>query len=110
VDAFLVNLGGPGQLLRNVTANGGHWLEIQLVGTKSNRDGIGAVVEVTANGLRQKSQRVAGSGYLGQDGWRLHFGLGANARVDRIAVAWPSGARQVVEHVAADQVLTIKER
>jgi enediyne biosynthesis protein E4 len=109
MDAFLVNLGGPGVLLHNVTEQAGHWLEVQLIGTKSNRDGIGATVEVTAGGQTQKSERVAGSGYLGQDDWRLHFGLGAAAQADRIEVNWPSGTRQVLENVAADRVFTIRE-
>ncbi|HJT89354.1 MAG TPA: CRTAC1 family protein, partial [Bryobacteraceae bacterium] len=110
MDAFLVNLGGPGQLLRNVTAAPGHWLLVNLVGTKSNRDGIGAVVEVTANGKRQRSQRVAGSGYLSQDDWRLHFGLGSAAKADQVVVTWPSGSRQVLENVPADQVLEVREK
>jgi len=110
MDAFLVNLGAPGVLLHNVTASTGHWLMIRLVGSKSNRDGIGAKVEVTAGGLKQVSQRVAGSGYLSQDDWRLHFGLGGNARVDKITVTWPSGTVQTVEKVAADQVLTVTEK
>lgn len=109
VDAFLVNLGGPGQLLHNVTT-AGHWLEVQLVGTKGNRDGIGATVEVVANGMKQKSERGAGSGYLGQDDWRLHFGLGAASTAEQVIVNWPSGARQVRENVAADQVVEIREK
>ncbi len=109
MDAFLVNLGGPGELLHNVTAPSGNWLAVRLIGTQSNRDGIGATVEVTANGQKQKSERIAGSGYLSQDDWRLHFGLGAAARADRIVVNWPSGKRQVLENVAAGQVVTIKE-
>jgi hypothetical protein len=110
VDAFLVNLGGPGQLLRNTTAAAGHWLMVRLVGTRSNRDGIGAVVEILANGMKERSERVAGSGYLGQDDGRLHFGLGGNTRADKVTVNWPSGGRQVLENVAADQVLTIQEQ
>jgi len=108
--AFLVNLGGPGVLLRNVTAPLGHWLEVRLIGTKSNRDGIGAVVEVSAGGTQQRSERVAGSGYLSQDDWRLHFGLGANTKADKVTVRWPSGERQSIENVAANQVLTIREQ
>jgi hypothetical protein len=110
MDAFLVNLGGPGVLLHNVTAGAGHWLTIHLVGTKSNRDGIGATVEVVAGGLKQRSERVAGSGYLSQDDWRLHFGLGANARASKITVTWPSGAVQTLDNVPADQVLTVTEK
>jgi hypothetical protein len=109
VDAFLVNLGGPGQLLHNTTAGAGHWLEVRLIGRKSNRDGIGAAVEVEAGGTRQTSQRVAGSGYLSQDDWRLHFGLGGAAKADRIVIRWPSGARQVLESVPADQIVEARE-
>jgi len=110
VDAFLVNLGAAGQLLHNTTRNAGHWIKVRLIGVKSNRDGIGAVVEVSAGGLKQRAERVAGSGYLSQDDWRVHFGLGPSARADRIAVTWPSGTRQVIDNVPADQVLTITEK
>jgi hypothetical protein len=110
VDAFLVNLGSAGELLHNTTKQVGHWVKVRLVGTKSNRDGIGALVEVTAGGQKQRAERVAASGYLSQDDWRLHFGLGANTRAERIAVTWPSGIKQVVENVAADQVVTIREK
>jgi hypothetical protein len=110
MDAFLVNLGSAGVLLHNVTKSTGHWIKVNLVGVKSNRDGIGALVEVAAGSLKQRAERVAASGYLSQDDWRLHFGLGANTRVDKITVTWPSGIRQVVENVAADRVITIREK
>lgn len=110
MDAFLVNLGGPGQLLHNVSPGSAHWLMVNLAGVKSNRDGIGAVVEVTAGGVTQRAERVSSSGYLSQDDWRLHFGLGKAARVERLTVAWPSGVKQVIENVAADQVLTVTEK
>jgi hypothetical protein len=109
VDAFVMNLGGPGRLLHNVTSSAGHWLEIQLVGTKSNRDGIGATVEVVAGDLQQKSERVAGSGYLSQDDSRLHFGLGAHTSATQVTVFWPSGQHQILKNVKADQVLTVQE-
>jgi hypothetical protein len=110
VGAFLVNLGAPGVLLKNVSPSAGHWLDIKLAGVKSNRDGIGAKVEVEAGALKQRAERVAGSGYLSQNDGRLHFGLGANAKVDRITVTWPSGTRQVVQGVAANQVIAITEK
>ena len=109
VDAFLVNLGGPGKLLHNTTAGGGHWLEVRLIGTKSNRDGIGATVEVAANGMTQKSERVAGAGYLGQNDWRLHFGLGSATQAERITIRWPGGTQQILENVAADRVIEVRE-
>ena len=110
VDAYLVNVGAPGVLLKNTTPAAGHWLMITLAGTKSNRDGIGAKVVLEAGGVKQFSERVAGSGYLSQNDWRLHFGLGAQTKVDRITVTWPSGIRQVVEGVSANQTITITEK
>ena len=110
MDAYLVNLGAPGVLLRNTSPGGAHWLAINLAGTKSNRDGIGAKVEVDAGDSKQFAERVAGSGYLSQNDWRLHFGLGAHNKVDRIVVTWPGGIHQVVENVNADQVVTITEK
>jgi hypothetical protein len=110
VDAFVVNLGGSGVLLHNTTPGAGNWLAIRLIGTKSNRDAIGAKVELVTGGLKQKSERVAGSGYLGQDDWRLHFGLGAAAKAGAIIVNWPGGAKQVLENVPANQVVEIPEK
>jgi len=109
VDAFVVNLGGKGTLVHNVSTNTGHWIAIKLKGTKSNRDGIGARVEVYAADKRQTAERVAGSGYLSQDDGRLHFGLGAATAVDKVIVHWPSGREQTLEKQAVDGVLTVEE-
>jgi hypothetical protein len=123
VDAFVVNLGGKGTLLHNVSTNTGHWITIKLVGgmrpgdqntapgpkAKSNRDGIGARVEVFAGGKRQTAERVAGSGYLSQNDERLHFGLGAATTIDKLIVHWPSGREQTLEKLSVDRVLTVQE-
>ncbi|HWE86273.1 MAG TPA: CRTAC1 family protein [Terracidiphilus sp.] len=109
VDAFVVNLGAKGTLVHNVSQNAGHWIAIKLKGTKSNRDGIGAKVEVYAGNKRWTAERVAASGYLSQDDGRLHFGLGAAATVDKLVVHWPSGAEQTLEKLAADRVLVVEE-
>ena len=109
MDAFVVNLGAKGTLLHNVSTNTGHWVAVKLVGTKSNRDCIGARVEVFAAGKRQTAERVAGSGYLSQDDPRLHFGLGAATTVDKLIVHWPSGREQTIEKLAVDRVLTVEE-
>jgi hypothetical protein len=109
VDAFLVNLGSRGTLLHNVSTNTGHWVEVKLKGTKSNRDGIGARVEVFAAGRRWTAERVAGSGYLSQDDGRLHFGLGAATVIDKLLVHWPSGREQMLEKQSVDRVLTVEE-
>jgi hypothetical protein len=74
-----------------------HFLKIKLTGTKSNRDGLGAVVKLTAGGLRQTQQNDGKSGYLSQSSLPLYFGLGDATQIDRIEVAWPSGKKQVVE-------------
>jgi hypothetical protein len=109
VDAFVVNLGGKGTLVHNVSTNTGHWIAIKLKGTKSNRDGIGARVEVYAVGKRWTAERVAGSGYLSQDDARIHFGVGSASAIDKVNVRWPSGKEQTLEHIAVDHVLTIEE-
>jgi hypothetical protein len=109
VDAFVVNLGAKGTLVHNVSTNTGHWLAIKLKGTKSNRDGIGARVELSAGRKHWSAERVASSGYLSQDDGRLHFGLGAADAVDTIKVRWPSGREQMLEKQAVDRVLTIEE-
>jgi hypothetical protein len=109
VDAFVVNLGGKGTLVHNVSTNTGHWVAIKLKGTRSNRGGIGARVEVIANGKRHTAERVAGSGYLSQDDDRLHFGLGDATSIDKLIVHWPSGREQTLEKQGVDRVLTIEE-
>ena len=109
MDAFEVNLGGRGTLLHNVSTNTGHWIEVKLQGTKSNRDGIGAKVEVFAADKRWTAERVAGSGYLSQNDERLHFGLGAATTIDKLLVHWPSGREQTLEKLNVDRVLTVVE-
>jgi hypothetical protein len=109
VDAFLVNLGAPATLIHNTSSGTGHWIALQLKGTKSNRGGIGAAVELIAGGRKLVAQRVAGSSYLSQDDGRLHFGLGAAQTIEKITLQWPSGRTQILENVAVDRVLTVEE-
>jgi hypothetical protein len=109
VDAFVVNLGAPGTLLHSVTENTNHWLTVKLKGKKSNRDGIGAHLELVAGGRKQSAERFAGSGYLSQDDGRIHFGLGTATKADKLTIRWPSGQEQVLESLAVDRVLTIEE-
>jgi hypothetical protein len=109
MDAFVVNLGGRGMLLRNVSQNNNHWLTIALQGRKSNRDGIGARLELTAGGRTQMAERVAGSGYLSQDDGRVHFGIGAATRVDKLIIHWPSGRQQVLSNLTVDRILKVVE-
>ena len=103
VDVVMTVLGDRPVILRNAGA-GAHWLMISLAGSRSNRDGFGA--KVTVNG--QSGYATSAGSYLSANDKRLHFGLGT-AREARVEVRWPSGQRQALEHVAADQVLTVKE-
>jgi enediyne biosynthesis protein E4 len=109
VGAYVVNLGAEGKLLHNVSTGTGHWVELKLVGTKSNRDGIGARVEVMTGSERWTAERVAGSGYLSQDDGRLHFGLGTASAIDKLTIRWPSGIVQTLVAQPVDRVLTVQE-
>ena len=111
VDAFIVALGGKGVLVHAKAPVGprNHWLTLKLVGTASNRDGFGARIEATAGDLHQVAENVPQSGYLSQNDPRPHFGLGSHAEVDQLTIRWPSGTVQTMEHVKADQILTVKE-
>jgi hypothetical protein len=110
IDVFVVNLGGPAFLLHNVSPGANHWISVKLVGHKSNRDGIGAQVEVRAGSNRQQHERTAGSGYLSQDDPRVHFGLGTAAKIEKLTITWPSGTKQVLENLPVDRVITIEEK
>lgn len=108
-DLFVVNSNQPAVLLRNDTASANHWLTLRLVGTRSNRDGLGSRVTVRTGDREQTQQTRSSFSYLSQSDPRLFFGLGAYDRADRIDIAWPSGVRQQLKDVEADQILNISE-
>jgi hypothetical protein len=87
----------------------GHWLQVKLRGTRSNRDGVGAVVTITTEGRSLAAVRLAGDSYLSSSDPRLHFGLGAAGKVDSLVVKWPSGRMQTLIDLPADRVLAIQE-
>jgi len=97
------------RLYRNDLGNLRNWLQIELVGSRSNRDGIGAIVEIEAGGKRQMRHAHAGSAYSAQHSKRLHFGLGTSATVQRIEVFWPSGLVETHENVTANQTIRLTE-
>jgi len=109
MDAVVTRLNEAPLVLRNITHATGHWLALRLVGTRSNRDGIGARVHVTAASGEQWNRVTTSVGYAGSSDRTVHFGLGPDARVAEIEIEWPSGLRQKLRDVAADRYLTIEE-
>jgi len=109
VDAVVTTNDGPLHVLHNETTTPNHWLTLRLVGHKSNRDAIGAVVKVvTSQGSQFATVTTAGS-YLSSSDKRVHFGLGPDTTAKTIEIHWPSGTRQTLQNVGADQVLQVDE-
>jgi enediyne biosynthesis protein E4 len=109
LDALVLNVGEPPSLLLNRLANGNHWIELRLVGVRSNRAAIGARVTVRAGEPAQLAEVRGGSSYLSQNDLRLHFGLGAQAEVQSVEIAWPSGERQRLGPLRADRAWSVVE-
>ena len=108
IDLLIANLDSAPTLLRG-TAAAGHWIMLDLVGTRSNRSAIGARATVQTGDIAQIRDVRSGGSYQSQNDMRLHFGLGEHSRIDSIRIRWPSGAVQVLEAVDADRILTIEE-
>lgn len=109
VDIFIVNLNSGAKFLRNNSGNKNNWMILNLVGTKSNRDGVGASIRLIAGDEVQIAQKKSTSGYLSQSDPRVHFGMAGHKQADRIEITWPSGEVQVLEQVPANQILTVTE-
>lgn len=110
LDVVITTNNGPAYLLHNQERNPNHWLGIKLVGTRSNRDGIGAEVGITdSQGRAQHATVSTSASYLSSSDKRLHFGLGAETTLKNVTVRWPSGTIQVLENVKADQFLQVTE-
>jgi len=100
---------GPAYLLRNDAGNRNKWLSVRLVGSKSNRDGIGAVVRIESASGKQWNTVHSGGSYCSQSDLALTFGLGKDAAVTTLEIEWPSGTKQRLSNIAANQFLTIEE-
>jgi hypothetical protein len=109
LDVLISNIDDKPQLLRNDGGSRQHWLEMRLVGTRSNRDAIGALVKIRSGNLVQWDRVRTGGSYISGNDPRLHFGLGDNSIADSIEVQWPSGAHDVLQHVETNRILTIQE-
>ena len=109
VDAVVTTNDGPAFVLHNETPSQNHWLLLNLVGHKSNRDAIGTAVTLTTNATTQYATVSTAGSYQSSSDKRVHFGLGKETVVSRIEIRWPSGIIQVLKDVKADQLLRIDE-
>jgi hypothetical protein len=97
------------ELLRNDGGNANHWLEVLLIGTKSNRDGIGSVLKLTADKFVRVDQAKGGMGYMSASDPRIHFGLGKRTKIDSLVITWPSGQVDKLTNVPVDKIIAVKE-
>ena len=110
IDVVTTSLNEPAELFINDSPQQNHWLAIQLVGTRSNRDGIGARIKlISASGTEQFNHATTSVGYASSSDRRIHFGLGKDERVRLIEIRWPSGTIQTLRDLTVDRVLTITE-
>lgn len=110
LDVVINVLDGHPALLRNVSADTHHWVELKLVGgAKSPRDAVGAKVFLTAGGMRQRGDVASGGSYASTHDPRLHFGLGGATSIDLVEVHWPSGAKEKFSIPKVDQIVTLVE-
>jgi len=109
LDVVVTSNDGPAWVLKNETTTTNHWITLKLVGTKSNRDGIGAQIKLSTDiGDQYATVTTAGS-YQSSSDVRVHFGLGAAATIKLLHVRWPSGIVQDLKDVKANQILTVTE-
>jgi hypothetical protein len=110
MDVVVANNGDSPLLLHNSAGNGNHFLNFRLLGTKSNRDSMGARIRVVAGTMSEIREIAGGGSYRSQSDLRANFGLGKAGRAETVEVAWPSGLRQVFHNVEADKFYLIEER
>lgn len=110
IDAVINCNNGPAVILMNRESNGNHWLLVNTIGARSNRDGIGARLRlITSSGEEQHGYVSTAGSYASSSDKRVHFGLGQSAAVKLLEILWPSGAVQRIENFGADRILTVRE-
>ena len=111
IDVVINQLHNVPALLRNVNADKNHWVGLKLIGgPRSPRDAIGASVYLTAGGMRQRADVISGGSYASSNDLRIHFGLGATTKVDKVEVHWPSGSVERPTLPEIDRFYSIEER
>lgn len=109
IDIVSSNRGDFPSLLRNEGGNVNHWLTVLPIGTRSNRDGVGASLKLTADGIAQFEQAKGGMGYMSASDPRIHFGLGKRTKIQSLEITWPSGQADKLTNVPVDQIIAVKE-
>jgi len=109
VDVVVTSLDGNAEVWMNRSANSGHWLDIVLRGVKSNRDGMGARIELVSKSGAQFNHMTTSVGYASSSDGPVHFGLGKDSVADLVEIRWPSGVVQALRDVAADRVVRVTE-
>jgi enediyne biosynthesis protein E4 len=109
IDIVTNNRGDYPSLLRNDGGNANHWLTVQLIGTKSNRDGTGAFLKLTSEGSVQVEQAKGGGSYMSASDPRIHFGLAQRTKIDSLEITWPSGQIDRLTNLPMDQIIAVKE-
>lgn len=109
IDVVVTALLQPAEIWMNRSEGPAHWLDVALEGTKSNRDGIGAVIKVETSAGAQWNHMTTSVGYASSSHGPVHFGLGTEAKVEHMEIRWPSGIVQRLRNIAADRVLRVKE-
>lgn len=109
LDLLITTNNGPAYLFRNDGGNRNHWLCVKTVGTQSNRDGIGAVLKLESASGKQWNTVRSGSSYCSQSDLAVTFGLGADSSVKTLEIDWPSGAKQTLSSIPANQCITVEE-
>jgi enediyne biosynthesis protein E4 len=104
-----VNCRGESPLILRNEGTPNHWVEIFLIGTKSNRDGIGSLLKLSSGGVVQVDQAKGGTSYMSASDTRIHFGLGTRKKIDSLQVTWPSGQVDKLTDVPIDSILAVKE-
>jgi hypothetical protein len=109
MDVVVGNLDGKPMILRNHGIPGRHWVSFELAGVKSNRLALNARVQLIAGGMTQTEEIHSGGSYLSQNDLRVHFGLGATTKIDRVVIHWPSGAVETLTNLEADKFYSVLE-
>jgi hypothetical protein len=110
VEVLVNNQNEPPSLLKLATRPPAHWISFKLTGTLSNRSAVGARIKLTSAGHTQTREVRSGGSYLSQNDFRLHFGLGSSATVERVEIRWPGGKTQALTNLSADKIINVRQQ